>query len=202
MSLQKRELLHLLHSNSKSRCRQQENYSVIVLGDHGDTTFDPVGLFVSLLHWEPDFNHEVGRVTRRGKRTESFQSLVERALVGMAVVQFGDLGRFDPNAWHLGDQHLWMRLREHALLLVPSAAFNKEAVDEGTVGSWLVHVELALIRDDFKAEVDLVDSDGILSREVLLETSQETLREVEARHPEDCWSALVDPLIDEGQSRD
>ena len=42
-----------------------EDYSIVVLSDHGNTALDPVRLLVSLLHWEPYTYHEVCGVTCR-----------------------------------------------------------------------------------------------------------------------------------------
>lgn len=48
---------------------------------------------------------------------------------------------------------------------------------------------------DGELEVDLVDRNLIVSRVVLKHASQERLREVEARDPEDNWRTLVYPVL-------
>ena len=46
-----------------------------------------------------------------------------------------------------------------------------------------------------EVKAELVDGDGVLAGIVLHDTCEERLREVEPRHPEDVWFAVVIPFL-------
>jgi len=88
--------------------------SVVVLSNHGDSTLDPVRLGMLLLDWQHYIKHEVGRVTRRRKCSETLQCFVQWTRVNVTVIDHTCLWiyllRFEPNLRHTSEQHFWERL--------------------------------------------------------------------------------------------
>ena len=173
--------------------------SIIEHGDESDTTLDPVSLGVAAQHWEPDHADEVGRVTGRRQSTEALKCLVDRAFIAVGLDLLS--ARLHPDEWHLGEEHLRLRLFKSSLLFIPTAAFEEHTVDVGTIWSLSLAIELR-INHDFVVPLDLIDGDRVLSGVVLLETSQETLGEEETGDPVVGRLAFLDPLFNEVQTLD
>ena len=133
-----------------------------------------------LLHWKPQVEDEVGRVTSCRQGTGSPSGLVDWALVRMAIVDQILLLWQDPNALHLGEEDLWHGLFECLLPFVPSGSFNEETVDVHAVFWLLGEIVLGLIGDDDEVEVNLINGNHMLSGIVLLGASQERLCEEES----------------------
>lgn len=89
------------------------------------------------------------------------------------------LGWLHPDVGHLGEEDLGLRLFENALFLVKSTTFKEESIYVGSIGGLDVLVQLGFF-DALVVPTDQVNGDGVLPREVLLQTRQETLREEEA----------------------
>lgn len=115
----------------------------------------------------------------------------------MTVVNVSLLLGDDPDGFHLSEEYLWLRFLECFLLLIPSAAFNEESLDEDAVLCWFAKIVLVFVRNDLEVKVNGIDGDHILSCVVLLGTSQEGLCEIEARDPEYWWCTMVNPVLDE-----
>jgi hypothetical protein len=94
-----------------------------------------------------------------------------------------------------------MRLFQDTLINIPSAAFNEETPNVGAIWCWLSSVCLFLV-DNFEVKLNLINGCSVLSCEVLLNTSEETLSEVESRDPIIRWFSILDPRIDEFESLD
>lgn len=173
--------------------------SVSELCNHSNTTLCPPIGSVLLHHVQPHRDNVVGGVAGSRKDTETGECLVDWSIVSMAFWDIISLRGSEPDVGHLGEQNLWMRFREHVLLTVPSATFDIQSPDECTIRSHLCHVVLGGIINDFEVEINLIDGNHILSGEVLLETSQETLREEESGDPHLRGSAFFDPVLNKLQ---
>lgn len=86
------------------------------------------------------------------------------------------------------------------LFFVPFATFQEQSEDEGTIWSRDGLIVLGIIINDFKVEINAINGNNVLPSIVLLEASQETLREEEARDPHLGRSLSVNPALDELQS--
>lgn len=136
-----------------------------------------------LHHVQLHGDNVVGGVARGRKDTETSECLVYWSSISMAFCNIILLRWLEPDVGHLGEQHLGLRLGEHVLLAIPSASFDVETPDESAVRSLLGHIILGGIIHNLEVEVDLIDGDHILPGKVLLEASQETLREEESGDP-------------------
>lgn len=134
-------------------------------------------------------------MTSSGENTETSQGLVDWASVCVFLSNLIPLGWLNPDEWHLGVENLRIRLFKATLFLIPLAAFQVETMNVGTVRSLDSLIE-GCVWLHLVLPVNLIDSNGILSCEVLLETSKERLSEEEAGDPEVGRLALVDPLVD------
>lgn len=101
-----------------------------------------------------------------------------------------------PDERHLRVEDLRMGFFQGALLSVPSAALNVETPTVGTVWSLFGLIKLGVVLH-LVVPFDQIDSNGILSGEVLLESREEGLSEEETGDPEVWWLAFFNPLIDE-----
>lgn len=180
--------------------RSHRARSVAQASEHGHSLLDPVPVLVLLLHGQPDVEDEVRRVAGGRKSTCPSRRLVDRALVRVAVVDLGLLLREHPNGLHLREEYLRHRFFECFFLLIPSAALDKESVDEDAIFCRLGQVIFGFIRNDLEIKVNRVDGDHVLSGEVLLCACQERLRKIEARDPEDWRRAVVNPILNEFQA--
>jgi len=93
------------------------------------------------------------------------------------------------------DKHLGVRLFEVLVVGVPSATFNEQTVDEGTIVGFLARVNTLGVRDDLEVVLDGINGDLILSGVVLFHTSEETVSEMETRNPEDSSGSVIDPAL-------
>ena len=148
-------------------------------------------------HGQPDHADEVGGVTSGTEHTESLKRLIDGALVAVAIEDLS--ARLEPNEGHLSEQNLGLRLIKGSLLLVPTASFDIEAVNVGTVSGCLFFVEIAVLHN-FVIPLDLIDSDGVLPRIVLLQASKETLGEEESTDPVVGRLAILDPPLNEAKT--
>ena len=153
--------------------------SVVELGKHGDSTFGPVSWSVASLDWKTDLKHEVGRVTSGSQSTETSQGLVDWTRVGVSDWHFGLLSWLQPDSWHLSEENLIDRLLKDSLLLIPSTTLNEKTIDVSSILWWGLGVHLLFI-NDFEVKFNTIDSDSVLSSEVLLNSSEETLGEEES----------------------
>ena len=136
-------------------------------------------------------------MSRRWKRAKPFKSLIQRTFVDVSVINLLVALWLDPHLWHLCQQNLWMRFRKHTHLVVPSASFNEKTIHKGSFRRILLKVILLFIWANLEHELDLVNSNCVLSRKVLLKAGEETLCEVESWHPKHCWSIIVNPVLNE-----
>lgn len=77
-----------------------------------------------------------------------------------------------PDVGHLRVEHLGVRLLKSCLFNVPSATLDVKSVHVRTIGSLLGLVHFA-VDLDLVVPLDEIDSDGVLSGIVLLQTGQE-----------------------------
>lgn len=104
------------------------------------------------------------------------------------------------NDWHLHEQLLGITVDQLVICVVPLAAFEVHAVGVTSGFRLLSNILHEQVRLDDKAEADLIDGDIVLSRVVLLRTSEESLREEESRNPEANRSSIVKPVGQEFDS--
>jgi hypothetical protein len=100
-----------------------------------------------------------------------------------------------PHDGHRRDKHLGVRLIEVLVVGVPSASFNEQTVDEGTIVGFLRCINTLGIRDDLEVVLDGIDRNLVLSGIVLLHTSKETVSEMEAGNPEAWRVIFIDPFL-------
>jgi len=147
-----------------------------------------------LVAWELKIEDEVGGVTSRRKRTVTREHLVKRAEVKTGFWHFTVLNRHEVDHGELDEKLLGVTFCEHLLFRVPLATFKVDTVGVHTRLWLLTNILPAHVRLNDVREADLIDSDGVLTGEILLRTSEEGLREEEARDPEDVGGALVEPV--------
>lgn len=92
-------------------------------------------------------------------------------------------------------EDLGLALVQHHFLIVPPASLEEQSVDISAV----LRFQIRCFLHELEIVSDLVDGNRVLSREVLKDTSEETLREEEARNPEDSWIADIYPSLEEGK---
>jgi hypothetical protein len=190
------DIFNLLRGIRRGGC------SIVELSEQGDSTLHPVLLIVLLLHQQGDVHDEVGRVTSGGQGTSTSRSLVDGASVAVPAIDFTHLGRLEPDVRHLSVEDLRMRLGQHIVLAAPSAAFQEETVDIGTILGSGLKVVLLRVAHDLEIEIDLINWDNMLSGIVLLDTCQETLCEEETREPESLRGTIIYPVLHELESLD
>jgi hypothetical protein len=93
-----------------------------------------------------------------------------------------------------------MRLLQCTLFIVPSATFQEETVNIGTILCRLVGVYLVI--QYLEIELNQINGNGVLPCIVLLDSREETLREVKSRDPVVGWLSMLDPVTDELESLD
>lgn len=113
----------------------------------------------------------------------------------MITHELGVLHGHQPHDGYGRDQNLGVRLVEVLVVGVPSATFNEETVDEGTIVGLFARINTLGVRDDLEVVLDGIDGDLILSGIVLLHTSKETVSEMEARNPEDSSGSVINPAL-------
>lgn len=147
------------------------------------------------LHGDLHHAHEIGGMTCGGEHTETFECLVDGASVRVLFDDVVHLSGLQPDVWHLGVEHLGLRLFETALLMIPSTTFQVKTMDIGTIGGFCFLGKFGVFQD-LVFPTDLIDSDCVLSSEILLKTGKETLGKEESRQPEVGRLARQDPLVD------
>jgi len=139
-------------------------------------------------------------VTGGGQSTITRKHLVDRAQVEAISGQLAVLNRHEVNHGHFHEKLLGITLSKLIVIVVPFAALEIETIGHTTSFGFLCDIRRLQVRLDDVAEGNLVDSNGVLSREVLLCASEESLREEESRHPEACWGAVIIPISQESDS--
>jgi hypothetical protein len=95
------------------------------------------------------------------------------------TIDITHLGWLEPDVRHLSVEDLRVRLCQDIILTAPSAAFQEETVDVGTILSSSLKVVLLRVAHNLEIEIDLINWDHMLSGIVLLDACQETLCEEE-----------------------
>ncbi len=111
--------------------------------------------------------------------TSTSRSLVDWANVAVPTIDITHLGWLEPDVRHLNKEDFRVRLCKDPIFTAPSAAFQEETVDVGTILGSFLNVVLLRVAQYFEIEIDLIDWDHMLSGIILLDTSQETLCEEE-----------------------
>merc|ERR1712166_630055 len=114
-----------------------------------------------------------------GQSSFSFCSLVDWALVGMAVVDHVDVSRQDPDAFHWRKENLRLRFFNSFHFFAPSSSLHIETINVDSILWTLLKVILGFVRKNSEGEVDLIDGHGVFSCKVLFGSSQERLSEEE-----------------------
>lgn len=83
------------------------------------------------------------------------------------------------------------------LLATPAATFQEESVNVSTVFGSTLNVVFGGVAHDLEVEIDLIDSNDVLTSVVLLHTSEERLSEEETGDPEGLRCAVVNPILEE-----
>lgn len=130
-----------------------------------------------------------------GKDTLTLEGNIERAIVNVVTYNLRRLNGHEPHNGYRGKQHLGVRLFEVLVIRVPSATFNEQSMDKGTIFRFLRGVYTLRVRDDLKVVLDSINRNLILSGIVLFHTSQERVSEMEPRDPETSRMALINPLL-------
>jgi len=139
-------------------------------------------------------------MTSRGQNTSSVESLVDRTSVAMVEHDFSLFARFEPQVWHRCEQLFRCWFLQHVDVRIPSATFKIQTINVSTISRSNFWILFVLLTENFKVEVQLINSNHILSSVVLLKTSQERLSKEETRDPEDLRSAVINPLLEEIKS--
>jgi len=119
-------------------------------------------------------------VTRGGERTITREHLVNRAIVDAGLRLDTVLYGQEVNHGHLDEELLWLTLLELFRAVVPLAAFQVQAVKIAASLGLLLDVLIGHRTQHDMIEADLIDSNCVLSREVLLGTREESLWEEES----------------------
>eukprot|EP00640_Fibrocapsa_japonica_P001430 CAMPEP_0113939620 /NCGR_PEP_ID=MMETSP1339-20121228/5909_1 /TAXON_ID=94617 /ORGANISM="Fibrocapsa japonica" /LENGTH=385 /DNA_ID=CAMNT_0000943189 /DNA_START=95 /DNA_END=1249 /DNA_ORIENTATION=- /assembly_acc=CAM_ASM_000762 len=149
-------------------------------------------------HLDP--HDEVRRVAGGRQRAPPGQDLVHGAAVDPALGVLPELRRVQVDDRHGRVQLLGDGVVQAVGLRVPAGALQEQAADVDAVLGLLVDVLPVVHVQHVEVEVDRVDRERVLAREVLLGAGQERLREVEPRDPEHVRDAVLDPLPDELQA--
>lgn len=139
-------------------------------------------------------------MTSRGQGTCSREDLVDGQVVDTASWFLSVFLRGQFEERQVNEQFLWVTVVKLMGFVVPLASLKVESVDHSSI-FWLFSDILichCVVID--VAEGELVDSDGVLSGVVLESGSQESLWEEESGHPEDLWSSIGNPLVQEVDS--
>jgi len=139
-------------------------------------------------------------VTSRGQGACTREHLVDGAVVDASLWLLAVLLRNQPEKRELSVQLLRVRLVKEVNLLVPPGALHVHTVDEATIRRWLVDGRWSCVIADLEVEGKLIDSDLVLTSEVLQRTREEGLWEEESRDPESVWSTSINPLGQEVDS--
>jgi len=169
--------------------------SIVGLGDHSHSSLDPVSVGVLTLHGHASHHNEIVGDSDGGQDSLTLKGDVQGAVVGVVTHQLGVFDGHQPHDGDRGDKHLGVRLIQVLVVRVPSASFNKQAMDKGTVVRLLRGVYTLGVRDNLEVVRDSVDGDLVLSGVVLPYTSQERVYEMETRNPEARRMAVVDPAL-------
>lgn len=100
-----------------------------------------------------------------------------------------------PHDGHRRDQDLGVGLIKVLVVRVPSASFDEQTMDKGTIIGFLRCIDTLGIRDNLEVVLDGIDRNLVLSGIVLLDTSKETVSEMEAGNPEACRVIFIDPSL-------
>lgn len=123
---------------------------------------------------------EVSRVTRGRERTITREHLVNRAIIDSGLSLDTVLHWQEVNHRHLDEELLRLTLLELLLAVVPLAAFQVQAVEIATRFRLLLDILVRHRAHHDMIKADLIDSNCMLSREVLLSTREEGLWEEES----------------------
>jgi hypothetical protein len=169
--------------------------SIIERAEHGNTALDPMRL--RLIGGHSDHKHEVGGVTSGHEGSSTITSLIDGAIVMLVVLDILLDARLEPNHGRLDEEDFGITFVKHSLVKIPLASFDKHTINIDTVfRSWRV-----LFLNDLKVEDQAIDGNTVLSGVVLNSTCEETLSEVELVDPEELRNAMVDPVLEELQTR-
>ena len=94
-------------------------------------------------------------------------------------------------------EFLRITVREHVVFIVPFTSFQVHAVNIAACLWFLGDFLPGQVIFDNIFEAELVNSDDVITRIVLLRSSQEGLWEEESRDPVDAWSAVAVPILKE-----
>ena len=133
-----------------------------------------------LVGWQLKVEDEVSRVTRGGERTITREHLVNRAIVDAGLRLDTVLHWQEVNHRHLDEELLRLTLLELFRAVIPLAAFQVQAVKIAASLGLLLDVFIGHRAHHDVTEADLIDSNCVLSREVLLRTREESLWEEES----------------------
>mmetsp|Transcript_106049 Transcript_106049/g.295105 ORF Transcript_106049/g.295105 Transcript_106049/m.295105 type:complete len:466 (-) Transcript_106049:145-1542(-) len=180
---------------------RQGGFSVVQLGEARHAALLPVVLRVALRDGEQQAHHAVRGVARRREHALALRRLVERRRIDARHVGgiLVPLDRVPVHVGDLGEEHLGHALLNVAGAVIPARAFHEEAVH---VAAGLRLRERLLLCKGLLQHMELpgqgVDGQLVLPGVVLQLSSQEGLREVEARDPVRRRVAALLPVGEEG----
>ena len=119
-------------------------------------------------------------MTSGGERTITREHLVDWAIVDSGLRLDTVLHGQEVNHRHLDEELLWLTLLKLLRAVVPLAAFQVQAVKIAASLGLLLDVLVGHRTQHDMIEADLIDSNCVLSREVLLSTGEESLWEEES----------------------
>jgi hypothetical protein len=150
-----------------------------------DTTSNPFSWL--LFGWQFHVLDEVGRVTSGRQGTCSGKYFVHWNIINACFWLLSVSLRDEPDQWELHVKLLWLGVIQHVSCLVPSGSFDVETEAIHTINWFLSNILWLNLVIDFEVISELINSNGMLSGEVLSGTCEESLWEEESREPEGSW---------------
>lgn len=148
----------------------------------------------SFTGWELNEETEVGRMTRSGQGSCTWKYLVNGAIVDAGIWRFTVFLGQEPDKWELSIELLRIWVIQIMGLTIPSCTFHVHTIDETTILRRLGYGWWCSIVAHLEVKAKLIDGDLVLSGIILERTSEESLREKEARDPEGGWGTTFNPL--------
>jgi hypothetical protein len=180
------KVLYFLEKNVKIKwCYERlESKSISEGKEKCSTCLNPQGRISVSGHFEE--HHKVGAMTSRTQFTFSEHRLIEWAIEYRRVDLFLVLrcSRHHLDHRTLGEELLGLGVRNDMFFLVPLTSFEEYAVNVAAVCRFLLDVVFCQFVLENEVKDYLIDGDHVLTGVVLHHTSDECLREEEARNPE------------------
>ena len=168
--------------------------SVFEWQESGNTSPNPLIFMIGGRQFE--IEHEIGRMTRGGQSSRTWEHLVHWAVVDTSLRLFTVFLWHECDHRHLSVESFGLWIFEGVCDGIPAATFKVKSIDETSCFGSLLHFLPRHVIDNLKSVTELVNSDNALASIILHSAREESLGEEEAGDPVHRGCRVIQPILE------